>query len=40
MSERTPVLEVEDIAVQFATSRGMFDGIRGARRVWCVPWTG
>ncbi len=28
MSERTPVLEVEDVAVQFATSRGMFDGMR------------
>ncbi|HEX2368543.1 MAG TPA: ABC transporter ATP-binding protein [Acidimicrobiia bacterium] len=28
MSERTPVLEVEDIAVQFATSRSMFDGVR------------
>ena len=28
MSERQPMLEVEDIAVQFAASRRMFDGLR------------
>jgi oligopeptide/dipeptide ABC transporter ATP-binding protein len=28
MSERQPVLEVEDVAVQFAASRRMFDGLR------------
>jgi oligopeptide/dipeptide ABC transporter ATP-binding protein len=28
VSERQPVLEVEDIAVQFAASRRMFDGLR------------
>jgi oligopeptide/dipeptide ABC transporter ATP-binding protein len=28
MSDRQPVLEVEDVAVQFAASRRMFDGLR------------